>query len=56
MSVEKAILEAVRCLRAGKQPVQSVKDLWAGLGVDISAEDIDANQAEIWRNFPLDDL
>ena len=74
MSVEEAILEAARCLPAGKQlellshatrlrqeanapqPFQSVKGLWASLGVDLSAEDIDANQAEMWRNFPSDDI
>ncbi len=56
MSVEEHILEAVCSLPAGQQPFQSVKGLWAGLGVDLSAEDIDANQAEIWRNFPSDDL
>ena len=38
------------------QPFQSVKGLWAGLGIDLSAEDIDANQAGMWRNFPSDDI
>jgi hypothetical protein len=70
MSLEQAILEAVRELPADKQreilthasrlrdesikkkPFKSVKGLWAGLGVSLSAEEIDQNQREMWKNFP----
>ena len=74
MSVEEAILEAVRGLPAGKQlelrshatrlrqeaispqPVQSIKGLWADLDISLSAEEIDATQAEMWLNCPSDDI
>ncbi len=74
MSVEQAILEAVRALPADKQreilshatrlldesapkkPRKSVKGLWADLGVSLSADEIEANQREMWRNFPSDDI
>ena len=74
MSLEQAILEAVRSLPAEKQqqilryahrlhdetdarpPLRSVKGLWADLGLSLSAEEIDENQREMWRNFPRDDL
>ena len=39
-----------------QQPFQSAKRLWAGLGIDLSVEDIDANQAEMWQNFPSADI
>ena len=70
MSIEQAILEAVRTLPAEKQqevlshvtrlreeaapqkPFKSVKGLWADLGISLSAEDIEENQSEMWKNFP----
>jgi len=70
MSLEKAILEAVRALPAEKQqkvlnhaarlrdearkksPFRSVKGLWADLDISLSAEEIEANKREMWRNFP----
>lgn len=74
MSLEQAILEAVRALPADKQqellthanrlrqeirskkPLKSVKGLWADLGITLSAEDIEKNQQEMWKNFPRDDI
>lgn len=74
MSVEQAILEAVRSLPADQQqeilnhatrlrdesaprkPFKSIKGLWADLGVSLSAEEIDANQREMWKNFPREDV
>ena len=67
MSLEQAILEAVRTLPAEKQqeilshatrlrdeaarkkPFKSGKGLWAGLGISLSADDIDENQREMWK-------
>ena len=74
MSLEQAILEAVRALPPDKQyevldhatrlrdqssnkkPLRSLKGLWADLGVCSSADDIDAAQHEMWKNFPRNDL
>ncbi|MFN0172152.1 MAG: hypothetical protein ACKV22_37600 [Bryobacteraceae bacterium] len=74
MSVEQAILEAVRALPADKQqeilshamrlrdeaapkkPFKSIRGLWADLGISLSAEEIDANQREMWKNFPREDI
>ena len=70
MSLEQAILEAVRALPADKQqevlrhatrlreetppqkPFKSIKGLWADLGISLSAEEIEENQREMWKNFP----
>ena len=70
MSLEQAILNAVRALPAEKQqeilshatrlrdqttdkrPLRSVKGLWADLGISLSADEIEANQHEMWKNFP----
>jgi hypothetical protein len=74
MSLEHAILEAVRALPADKQqevlrhatrlreeappqkPCKSIKGLWADLGISLSAEEIDENQREMWKNFPREDI
>ena len=74
MTLEQAILEAVRGLPAGlqqeilnhatrlrdevadKKPLRNVRGLWADLGVSLSAEEIDAAQREMWKNFPRNDL
>jgi hypothetical protein len=74
MSVEQAILEAVRSLppdkqeeilshatrlrdeAAPKKPFKSIKGLWADLGISISAEEIDENRREMWKNFPREDI
>jgi hypothetical protein len=41
---------------AEKKPLRNVKGLWADLGVSLSAEEIDAAQREIWKNFPRNDF
>ena len=74
MSLEQAILEAVRVLPADKQqeildyatrlrgestkkkPFDSIEGLWADLGISLSAEEIDENRRDMWRNFPRDDI
>ena len=73
MSLEQAILEAVRALPTEKQqevlshatqlldrsvkkrPFRSVKGLWADLGISLSADDIEQNQREMWKDFPVED-
>ncbi len=39
-----------------KKPLKSIKGLWAGMGISISAEDIDEVQREMWKNFPREDI
>ena len=74
MSLEQAILEAVRTLPAEKQqevlnhaarlrleagskiPFKSVKGLWADLGISLSAEEIEENRRDMWRNFPTEHI
>ena len=74
MSVEQAILEAVRALPVDKQreilshatrlreeaapkkPFKSIKGLWADLGISLSAEEIEANQREMWKGFPRENI
>ena len=38
------------------EPPPSLYGLWADLGVDISAEDIDEARREMWSNFPREDI
>ena len=75
MSVEQAIVEAVRALPSDKQqeileyanrlraeapgpkkPFKSIKGLWAGHGISISAEEIDEMRREMWKDFPREDI
>jgi hypothetical protein len=74
MSLEQAILEAVRTLplekqqevlnhaarlrdeAGGKISFKSVKGLWADLGISLSAEEIEENRRDMWRNFPSEDI
>jgi hypothetical protein len=39
-----------------KSPFKSVRGLWADLGVSLSAEEIEENQRDMWRNFPREDI
>ncbi|MCT7973471.1 DUF2281 domain-containing protein [Laspinema olomoucense] len=39
-----------------KQPLKSVKGLWADLKVDITEEDIAQARKEMWGNFPREDI
>jgi hypothetical protein len=41
---------------ADKKPLRNVKGLWADLGVSLPAEEIDAAQREMWKDFPRNDL
>ncbi len=74
MSLEQAILEAVRALPAEKRqevlnyaakqlnggekknPLKSVRGLWADLGASLSPEEIERSQRDMWRNFPREDI
>jgi hypothetical protein len=74
MSVEEAILEALRALPADKQqellnhanrlrqaaapkkPSKSVRGLWSDLGISLSAEEIEQNQREMWKDFPRSEI
>ena len=38
-----------------KQPLKSIKGLWAGLGISLSSEEIEANQREMWNRFPAEE-
>jgi hypothetical protein len=37
-------------------PRWSGKGLWADLNITLTAEEIEENQREMWRNFPRDDI
>ncbi len=37
-------------------PRQSLRGLWADLGLEVTAEDIDEAQREMWANFPREDI
>ena len=37
-------------------PGRSLRGLWAGLGLDVTAEDIDEARNEMWRSFPRKDV
>jgi hypothetical protein len=39
-----------------KPPLRSLKGLCADLNIDITAEDIDEAQREMWSNFPREDF
>ena len=39
-----------------KKPFRSVKGLWADLGISLSADDIQENQREMWKDFPRQDI
>lgn len=39
-----------------KKPFESIKGLWADLGISLSSEQIEENQREIWKSFPREDI
>lgn len=39
-----------------KPPFKSIEGLWADLGISLSAEEIEENQREMWKNFPREDI
>jgi len=56
---QRLILSHAARLRAEagkKQPFKSVKGLWAGLGVSLSASEIDANPRDMWSSFAREDI
>lgn len=56
---QREIYEHARRLRAEtakRPPFKSVRGLWAHLGISLSAEEIEENQREMWRNFPREDI
>ena len=38
------------------KPLRSLYGLWKDLGVDLSAEDIDAARRDMWGAFPREDV
>jgi hypothetical protein len=38
------------------KPLRSLYGLWKDLGVDLSAEDIDAARRDMWGTFPREDV
>lgn len=38
------------------RPRRSLKGLWAGLGFDITEQDIQEARQEMWGKFPRDDI
>ena len=39
-----------------KQPFESIKGLWADLGISLSAAEIDEARREMWKDFPKEDI
>jgi hypothetical protein len=42
----------LRAEAAKKRPFKSVKGLWAGLGISLSASEIEEIQRDMWSGFP----
>ena len=38
------------------RPRWSGKGLWADLNITLTAEELEENQREMWKNFPRDDI
>lgn len=56
---QREVLDFVEFLhqkKAKKRPLRSVEGLWAGLGIDITEEDIAEARREMWANFPREDM
>lgn len=57
---QKEVLDFVEFLttrvRSSKASLRSPYGLWAGLGVDVTEEDIAAARREMWGNFPREDI
>ncbi len=55
---QREIYEHAKRLRgesAKKPPFKSIEGLWAGLGISLSAEEIEENQHEMWKSFAGED-
>jgi len=54
---QRKVLEFVESISKGAEPPQrSVEGLWAGMGFDVTDEDISEARREMWGNFPREDL
>jgi len=54
---QKEVLEFVESLgekNGPQKPLRSLEGLWAGMGFDITEEDIAEARREMWGNFPRD--
>jgi hypothetical protein len=47
---------SLRTESAKTPPFRNIEGLWANLGISLSAEEIDENQREMWRNFSREDI
>lgn len=48
--------EKLRSESTPLKPRSSGKGLWANLNVTLTAEEIEENQREMWKNFPREDI
>jgi hypothetical protein len=48
--------EFLRQRTEAKAPLRSAAGMWEDLGIDVTAEDIDAMRKEMWGNFPRKDI
>ncbi len=39
-----------------RKPLKNFRGRWADLGISLSAEEIDENRREMWKNFPREDI
>ncbi len=56
---QQELLEHANRLRSEpefRKSFKSIKDLWAGMGISISAEEIDEMRREMWKDFPREDI
>ena len=56
---QREIYEHAKRLRgetAKRPPFKSIEGLWDDLGISLSAEEIEENQREMWKNFPREDI
>jgi len=56
---QREVLDFVESLQrkgngTAREPRESLRGLWAGLGVSITDEDIAEARREMWGNFPRD--
>lgn len=49
-----AFVESLKKKDAPRQPLRSLRGLWADLGIEITEEDIAEARREMWGNFPRD--
>jgi hypothetical protein len=48
--------EKLRSESTPLKPRWSGKGLWADLNITLTAEEIEENQREMWKNFPREDI